>query len=595
MNKEKYYSVTKGDVEAYGQYASALGDDAKETPIVKHLEADKKSDVDWRFHGKSTLKELIDESRDLYGTRPCLGWRTDEGEHEVENEEGVMEMKTRWSPYNWLTYEESISEGYSMARAMKSRGLANNVSNNGKTYNFIGLYAKNCKEWIITDIASMVSAVTPVTLYDTLGAESSSYILGQCEITTVFTSNDKVKNLAELKTSGEADTLENIVTFDEPTGESKRLCEDAKLTLYTYKELVATGKSSSEKLEVPNQDTLYTILYTSGTTGNPKGVMLTHKNFVSVSNSFERADIVRGTDVHLSYLPLAHSMERMVEAAVLSNGASMGFFHGDVFELKLDLAELRPTLFVSVPRLWNKMADGIKKKIADLKGIKLKMGNKAVAAKLGKCKKTGNFKHCVWDKLVFKKMRQVVGGRVRVMVSGSAPLSKDTISFLKCCFSVPLLEAYGLTETLYTSSTVPEDRNAGFVGGVAYTQDLKLVDVPEMNYFATDKKEGISYPRGEICYRGSSIFSGYFKDEERTEEAFDKDGWFHTGDIGELQANLALRIIDRKKNIFKLSQGEYIAPEKLEQCYLKSYLIGQIFVYGDSLHNNLVAIIIPDK
>ena len=184
----------------------------------------------------------------------------------------------------------------------------------------------------------------------------------------------------------------------------------------------------------------------------------------------------------------------------------MGFFHGSVFELKLDLAVLKPTVFASVPRLWNKMADGIRKKIGALSGIKRKLADKAMSGKLDKCKKTGNYKNCLWDKIVFKKMRQVIGGRVRVLISGSAPLSKDTISFLKCCFPVPMIEGYGLTETLLTSSTFVEDRNAGIVGGVAYTQNMKLVDVPEMNYLATDKKNGMSFPRGEICYKGASIF-----------------------------------------------------------------------------------------
>jgi long-chain acyl-CoA synthetase len=158
------------------------------------------------------------------------------------------------------------------------------------------------------------------------------------------------------------------------------------------------------------------------------------------------------------------------------------------------------------------------------------------------------------------------------------------------------MEGYGQTElTGATSVTFPEDKETGHVGGVTPCFLMKLQDVPDMSYFSTDEKDGVLYPRGEVCYKGKAAFLGYFKEPEKTAETIDKDGWVHTGDIGEIQPNGALRIIDRKKNIFKLAQGEYIAAEKLELIYAKSPLIAQIFVYGDSLQPHLVAIIVPDK
>ena len=307
---------------------------------------------------------------------------------------------------------------------------------------------------------------------------------------------------------------------------------------------------------------------------------------------------IQQTDVHLSYLPLAHSFERMVLNTIISVGASMGFYHGELGPgIKEDIETLRPTLFVSVPRLWNRMADAIKEKLQSQTGFKANLIQRALRSKMANCRNKGQFKSCLWDRLVFKKVQQGFGGRVRYLISGSAPLSKDTIDFLKICFSCPFSEGYGLTETLFTANTWPADKVAGIVGGVAYTQRLKLEDVPDMKYFVNPTHHGADYnlPRGEICYKGPSVFQGYFKQPEKTAEVFDKDGFFHTGDVGELQDNLALKIIDRKKNIFKLQQGEYIAPEKLEQGYLKSPYIQQIFIYGDSLHNHLVAVVIPDR
>ena len=187
-------------------------------------------------------------------------------------------------------------------------------------------------------------------------------------------------------------------------------------------------------------------------------------------------------------------------------------------------------------------------------------------------------------------MKAAIGGRVRVMVSGSAPLSAKTINFLKICFCCPLQEGYGLTETLAVTAMDATDHRAGLVGGLSPAVEMKLVDVPDMKYLSSDKP----YPRGEICFRGNSIFKGYFRQPDKTKEVLDENGWFHTGDIGEIHEGGTLKIIDRKKNIFKLSQGEYIAPEKLEQAYLKSKYIGQIFIHGEPTQNFIVAFIVPD-
>jgi len=203
----------------------------------------------------------------------------------------------------------------------------------------------------------------------------------------------------------------------------------------------------------------------------------------------------------------------------------------------------------------------------------------------------GYMGHSFWDKLVFDKIKTALGGRVRLSVTGSAPLSADVLTFLRVALSCPVLEGYGQTETCAAATlTFVSDITAGHVGAPLSCCDLKLVDVPEMNY-TTDGE----IPRGEICIRGANCTQGYFKNTEKTAELIDDEGWLHSGDIGEWTLQGRLKIIDRKKNIFKLSHGEYVAPEKLENIYVKSQYIEQIFVHGVSLKSRLVAIVIPDK
>lgn len=192
---------------------------------------------------------------------------------------------------------------------------------------------------------------------------------------------------------------------------------------------------------------------------------------------------------------------------------------------------------------------------------------------------------------MFKDIRNLTGGQVRIMITGSAPIAGEILTFLKAVFGCPLLEGFGQTETSAPASlTFAEDPTAGHVGGPINCVKFRLKDIPEMSYFATDEN-----PRGELCVKGPSVFKSYFKSPEKTKEVFDEDGWLRTGDVAMVLPSGAIKIIDRAKNIFKLSQGEYIAPEKLENMYIQSPFIQQIFVHGDSFQSYIVAIAVAEQ
>ena len=333
--------------------------------------------------------------------------------------------------------------------------------------------------------------------------------------------------------------------------------------------------------------------------GNPKGAMLSHKNFVSLVSCLEYSDVkIEEDEVYLSYLPLAHVFERILITLCFYKAVKIGVYSGDVQKLKYDLEDLKPTAFASVPRLYNRFYDIIQGQIKNLTGFKRTLVDKAVDSKLYYLRTGAHYKHAIYDALVFHKMKQAFGGRVHIMVTGSAPISSQVIDFLKICCSCPILEGYGQTESTGASFlTVMNDPLSGHVGGPLSNTEFKLVDVSELGYTSKDKdpKTGEPLPRGEVCIRGPGVFQGYYKDEEKTKEAVDNDGWLHTGDIAQLNLNGSIKIIDRKKNIFKLAQGEYVAAEKIETIYNQSPCVEEIFIYGDSLQAYLVAIVLPKK
>ncbi|CAH2056727.1 unnamed protein product [Thlaspi arvense] len=329
-----------------------------------------------------------------------------------------------------------------------------------------------------------------------------------------------------------------------------------------------------------------------------KGVLLSHGNLIanvaggSLSVNFLPSDVWVSSChfTYISYLPLAHIYERVNQITVLYYGVAVGFYQGDNLKLMDDVAALRPTIFCSVPRLYNRIYDGVMNAVKMSGVLRERIFNVAYNSKKQSLL-TGKSPSPIWDRLVFNKIKEKLGGRVRFMASGASPLSPDVMDFLRVCFGCRVLEGYGMTETSCVISSMEEGDNlSGHVGSPNPACEIKLVDVPEMSYTSEDQP----YPRGEICVRGPIVFQGYHKDEIQTREVIDADGWLHTGDIGLWSSGGRLKIIDRKKNIFKLAQGEYIAPEKIENVYAKCKFVAQCFVYGDSLNSSLVAVVSVD-
>jgi long-chain acyl-CoA synthetase len=281
-------------------------------------------------------------------------------------------------------------------------------------------------------------------------------------------------------------------------------------------------------------------------------------------------------------LPLAHIFETIVMNLCLYGAAAIGFYQGDTLKIVEDLQALRPTVFVSVPRLYNRIYDKVVGGAKAKGGIAALLFEKALATKIHNLHETGALTHGFWDRLVFSKVTAQLGlDRCRIMITGSAPIAPKVKDFMRVACGARIIEGYGLTETAAAATiSHPDDASNGHVGIPTICSEIKLVDVPEMDYRSTNAP-----PTGEVCVRGPNVFQGYYKDKAKTDEAFDGSGWFHTGDIGRWNADGTLSIIDRKKNIFKLAQGEYVAAEKIENVMARCALVGSCFIHGDSLQS----------
>ncbi|XP_071808946.1 long-chain-fatty-acid--CoA ligase 5-like [Asterias amurensis] len=522
------------------------------------------------YDGVESLHDCFMRGLKLSANAPCLGWRA------MDNH-----------PYCWITYEQVYARAMNFGSGLIQKGL----SAGNDTY--IGIYCMNRVEWVLTEQGCSMYSMVVVPLYDTLGPEVCQHIVNQVEISLVVCDTSKRAEIL-LDQAASMPGLKQIVIMEEATEEMKMKATSHNIELLQFADVEELGANNRQEKVPPVWETVSTICYTSGTTGTPKGVILTHGNILACVNAFfihrgssSKLDL-RTDDVYISYLPLAHIYERLSQVTVFINGGRIGFFRGDPKKLLDDIKELRPTMFPCVPRVMNKIYDKVQQGVA-AKGMLAKFLLNTALSKKTKELERGIFRNdSFWDR-IFGKIRVMTGGRVRFITTGAAPVSHEVKMFFRCALGASLIEGYGQTESGSVSTiTLLNDVSANHVGCPLVSMYYKLQDVPEMDYYAKDCQ-------GEICLKGFGVFKGYFKEPAKTAETIDEDGWLHTGDIGKWLPNGQLSIIDRKKHIFKMAQGEYIAPEKIENVYIRSEFVSQCFVHGDGLKASLIAIVVPDE
>ncbi|KAK6946184.1 AMP-binding enzyme, C-terminal domain [Dillenia turbinata] len=528
-------------------------------------------------YAKDGLVELpqgLDDSARTYPKNNLLGRRQ------------VIDSKV--GPYVWLTYEEVHDTALRIGSAMRSRGV--------EPGSRCGIYGPNCPQWIIAMEACNSHSIPYVPLYDSLGANAVEFIINHAEVSIAFVQDTKIPSMLACLPRCNM-YLKTIVSFGKVSSSQKEEAENHGVFCFSWEELIQMGRVDCE-LPPKSKHDICTIMYTSGTTGEPKGVMLSNQALLSEVLSteqmmFETDKVCTEEDSYFSFLPLAHVFDQVIETYCIYKGCSIGFWQGDVRYLMDDLQELKPTIFCGVPRVYERIYNGIIGKISGGGTLRKKLFELAYNYKLRNMEKDVEPDKAApfLDRLVFDKIKQGLGGRVRMMLSGAAPLPRHVEEFFRvtCCPS--LLQGYGLTETCAGCFTSIANvfSMVGTVGVPITTVDARLESVPELGYDAL-----AIVPRGEICIRGKTLFSGYYKRKDLTGEVM-VDGWFHTGDIGEWQPDGTLKIIDRKKNIFKLSQGEYIAVENIENVYSGCPVITSIWVYGNSFESFLVAVVVPDR
>jgi len=463
----------------------------------------------------------------------------------------VTKYDGKWVP---TSTEEYLAKANAISRALLRLGIQKNekiaiISTNNRT------------EWNIMDIGILQTGAQSIPIYPTISEEDYEYILNHSEATYCFVSDAEVLRKVNLIRKNVA--LKEVYSFNE--------LEDCK----HWTDLLALGEDDSNQSEVEDRknqvkpEDLATIIYTSGTTGKPKGVMLSHHNIVSnVLDSAPRIPFTAGKSRALSFLPICHIFERMILYLYQYYGVSV-YFGESIDKVSDNIKEVQPNVITAVPRLLEKVYDRIYAKGLELSGIKRMLFFWAINLGLRYEPYGANgywyeMQLKIARKLIFSKWREGLGGNLDLMVSGSAAL-QPRLARVFAAANIPVMEGYGLTETSPVIA-VNDQRNGGFkIGTVG-----KVIDNVEVK-IASD---------GEILCKGPNVMMGYYKDEEKTNEAL-QNGYFHTGDIGEIDAKGFLKITDRKKEMFKTSGGKYIAPQLIENTMKQSRFIEQIMVIGD--------------
>jgi long-chain acyl-CoA synthetase len=464
-----------------------------------------------------------------------------------------------------ITHKEAAARVQALAIGLRELGL--------RAGDKVAILAETRLEWALTDYACLCTRTPSVPIYPTLPANQVEYILHDAGAVAVFCSTAvQVEKIRAVR--GGLPSLQHVIAFDAAAasgGGNDRVLTIAEVEARGRAAAAKYPRFKEEALAVQPED-LATLPYTSGTTGQPKGVMLTHRNIVSnVAATLAVLQVGKDGDSCLAWLPLSHIFERMADYTLFSAGVTINYAES-IDSVAQNLTEVRPTIVIAVPRLYEKVYARVLENA--LSGSALKRRIFLWAKRTGEAWTSHRLagipvpflvklRHAIADRLVFSKLRARTGGRVRLFLSGSAPLSAEIARFFYSA-GLPISEGYGLTETSPVLTVSPLERpKPGAVGKAIPGVQIKI---------AAD---------GEILAKGDNIMQGYYNKPAETREAIDAEGWFHTGDIGEFDADGYLKITDRKKDLLKTAGGKYVAPQPIENTVRLNKFVASAVVLGD--------------
>ncbi|KAF7956823.1 hypothetical protein EAE96_004149 [Botrytis aclada] len=549
----------------------------------------------------STVFDIIKRSSEKYGNAKAVGSRSLIKTHQevkkvkkmVDGEQQEVDKKWTYfelSEYKYMSFSEYEKLILQIGAGYRKLGL--------NKEDRVHIFAATSAHWLATAHGAVSQSMPIVTAYDTLGEEGLKHSLVATRAKAIFLDPHLLPTL--INPLKEAKDIQYVIwnSQNEVKQENIDSLKKAheKLKILSFEELRKLGEENPVEPVPPAPEDLCCIMYTSGSTGPPKGVPIKHKAVVAAVagvNVIVEPYLGPG-DGLLTYLPLAHILEFVFENACLYWGGTMGYGNPktlsdtSVKNCKGDIREFKPTVLVGVPAVWESVKKGIVAKVNGGSPIVKNLFWGALWAK-NNLLRYGLPGAEVLDALVFNKVKEATGGKLRICLNGGGPISKDTQRFISMAIT-PMISGYGLTETTAMGALMdPMEWTDEALGDIPGSIEIKLVDFPDAGYYATNKPN----PQGEIWIRGDTVMEGYYENPEETAEALTADGWFKTGDIGEWDKNGHLNIIDRKKNLVKTLNGEYIALEKLESIYRSATVVGNICVYADQQRTKPIALIVP--
>ncbi|KAJ3588392.1 hypothetical protein NHX12_011985 [Muraenolepis orangiensis] len=545
--------------------------------------------------GKDTLDKLFDSAVQRFGPSNCLGTREVLCKENEVQPSGKVFKKLILGDYSWLSYQEVDTMVSDLGSGLAALGQQPKCT--------VAIFCETRAEWMITAQACFRCNFPLVTFYATLGEEAVVFGLNEAGVTHLVTSAElletKLKNVLS-----EIPKLKHVIYVDQKMGSTEGYPAGLLMhSMQSVRELGARPENISQPLVKPQPSDLAMVMYTSGSTGRPKGVMIIHRNLIAgMAGQCERIPCLGPQDTYIAYLPLAHVLEMTAEISCVTYGCRIGYSSPQTLSdqstkikrgSKGDSSVLKPTLMAAVPEIMDRINKNVMSKVREMSYVQRTLFTLGYNYKLEQIKRGYDAPLC--NALLFKKVRGLLGGRVRMMLSGGAPLSSVTQRFMNVCFCCPVGQGYGLTETCGAGTiTEVDDVSTGRVGSPLICCEIALRDWAEGGYTKRDKP----HPRGEVLIGGPNVTMGYYKRDNSDQDFFvDESGqrWFCTGDVGEIHPDGCLQIVDRKKDLVKLQAGEYVSLGKVESVLKNCALIDNICAYANSDQNYIISLVVPNQ